>query len=736
MKTSFTFLSFAAAFLLQMAGFLFAQSFTLQQVLSAPFPDGLVAADTGRIAWFVDARGVRNIWVADGPDYTLAGGPGAARQLTHYTEDDGLPIASLRITPDGTTLVYVRGSEASGEGVIANPRNLAHALKQQVFAVTAAGGEPRLLGEMGCPEEGCEDVQLSPDGKWAVWAAKKQLWIASLRGVAVKGTAPALKQSAGLAKALTEVRGANSQPKWSPDGRYLAFVSDRGDHSWVAVLELHRPRAKSSSGPGSGPVRYLAATTGRDGSPRWSPDGRYIAFIRLAGSTRDDAMIPVMPQPWAIWRADVTTGEGRELWHSGDADRDSLPGWTADGSFYWSADDRIVFASEQDGQNHVYSIAAGGGPQTLLTPGAFDVEQVTLSHDRKTVIYTSNQDDIERRHIWRVAAAGGVPQAVTKGLSAEWSPTEVVSNHTSQIICLGSTGTTPAMPYAITPSGDRKLIAASSLPRNFPDGLVTPQIVTFPSEDGLTIHGQLFLPPPGKGNGAGLIFTHGGPIRQMMPAFHYMDYYHNAYAMNQYLASRGYTVLSVNYRLGIMYGRAFREARNGGWRGSSEYQDVVAGARYLQQVPGVDARKLGLWGGSYGGLLTALGLARNSNIFAAGVDFHGVHDWSAYVGAALRPDRPAAPDAKNARELARQSSPVADADHWQSPVLFVHGDDDRNVEFSQTVDLAERLRRRHVAFEELIFPDEIHGFLLYQNWIKAYLATEDFFDRKLLSKRP
>src|SRR5499427_9657490 len=114
--------------------------------------------------------------------------------------------------------------------------------------------------------------------------------------------------------------------------------------------------------------------------------------------------------------------------------------------------------------------------------------------------------------------------------------------------------------------------------------------------------------------------------------------------MNQYLASRGYVVLSVNYRSGIGYGRGFREAPGRAGRGASEYQDVVAAGKYLQSRPEVDASRVGLWGGSYGGYLTALGLARNSDLFAAGVDFHGVHDWSVFLPSG--PNHPPAPDAK------------------------------------------------------------------------------------------
>jgi dipeptidyl aminopeptidase/acylaminoacyl peptidase len=289
------------------------------------------------------------------------------------------------------------------------------------------------------------------------------------------------------------------------------------------------------------------------------------------------------------------------------------------------------------------------------------------------------------------------------------------------------------MPYVVS-ANVREMIAKQVLPADFPSiSLVTPKQVIFRSEDGITIHGQLFLPHNVQGKVPGLVFMHGGPIRQMLLGFHYMDYYHNAYAENQYLASRGYAVLSVNYRLGVMYGRAFREAPNTVWRGAAEYKDVVAAGRYLQGLPEVDREKIGLWGGSYGGFLTAMGLARDSGLFKAGVDFHGVHDWSVFLterpyfgNLALRP-----PDTEAAVKLAWDSSPDAFVDTWKSPVLLIHGDDDRNVPFSQTVDLVQRLRAEHVSFEEMILPDEIHGFLRWKDWVRAYGATAEFFDRTL-----
>ncbi len=674
--------------------------------MSSPFPSELVAAKQGsRVAWVFDAKGVRNVWVADGPDFIHS-----ARQVTHYTADDGQPIASLRLTAEGKTGLYALGSELNDAQESANPDSSTKGAKQQVFAVDlgAKNAAPRLLGDMGCPDEGCEDIEISPDGKLAVWSAKKKLWVASVDG----------KQPA---KELAYVRGAAAEPKWSPNGKHIAFVSEREGHSFVTVYDFD-----------GGTIRYMSPSVDKDSMPRWSSDGKSIVFVRVAGTEQKLPLIPVRPHPWSLWMADAATGAGRLLWRSGEKPDDSLPELSEDNSLNMAADGRVIFSSEKDGRNHLYSIAPDGGAPTLLTPGDFDVEDVTLSTDKTSVIYSSNQDDVDRRHLWRVGISGSSPpQALTSGETMEWSP--VQTGDGKNIVCLGSTATSPAMPYEVT-AGGREMIAKQALPADFPSAsLVVPKQVIFKSEDGLTVHGQLFLPRNANGKVPGLVFMHGGPVRQMMLGFHYMDYYHNAYAENQFLASRGYAVLSVNYRLGVMYGRAFREAPNSIWRGAAEYKDVVAAGRYLQNLPDVDAEKIGLWGGSYGGFLTAMGLARNSDLFKAGVDFHGVHDWSVFLterpyfgNVALRP-----PDADAAVKLAWESSPDAYVSTWKSPVLLIHGDDDRNVPFTQTVDLVQRLRAQHVPFEQMIIPDEIHGFLRWKDWIRAYSATADFFDRTL-----
>ncbi len=672
-----------------------AASFTLEQVLSSPFPSSLVAAlRGGRVAWVFDAKGVRNIWEADSPRFE-------AHQLTHYGEDDGQAIPTLSISSDGRTVVYVRGTEVNDDGRVADPTSDIAQRKEQVWAVDVDGGSPRLLGEMDCGGEGCERVELSPDGQFAVWNTRKQLWIAPVSGVSES-------------RKLTELRGNNGEPQWSPDGREIAFTSDRGDHSFVAIYDLGRDK-----------VRYVAPTADRDFMPRWSPDGKQIAFVRREGTSQKVPLLPLEITPWSIWVGDASTLSGHQVWHSGTQANDSFPDMTENTPFYFPTNERIVFASEQDGRNHLYSIGVSGGSPLLLTSGEFDVEDTTLSADNSSIIYSSNQDDIDRRHIWRVSVSGSKPQSLTRGETIEWTPIDAGGH----VVCLGSTATSPGMPYLITTTG-RQMLAASALPADFPSTqLATPKQVTFRSEDGLEIHGQLFVPAGRNSRGPALIFTHGGPPRQMMLGFHYMAYYHNAYAMNQYLASQGYVVLSVNYRLGIMYGRAFRVPENAGWRGGAEYKDVVAGAKYLQSLPIVDSKRIGLWGGSYGGYLTAMGLAHNSEIFAAGVDMHGVHDWSLFLPHWVPIAGP--PDLEEAKKVAFNASPDSSVSTWKSPVLLIHGDDDRNVPFNQTVDLVQRLRQNHVPFEELIFPDEIHDFLLWRSWIRAYSAEAEFFERKL-----
>ncbi|MFT4114650.1 S9 family peptidase, partial [Silvibacterium sp.] len=427
--------------------------------------------------------------------------------------------------------------------------------------------------------------------------------------------------------------------------------------------------------------------------------------------------------------ADAASGEVREIWRADDGPGSVFHELASEHQLYWTASGRVVFPWERTGWLHLYGVPSQGGTAAELTPGSFEVEQVAISADRKALVYSSNQDDIDRRHVWMVSASGGVPKAITSGQGIEVSP--VVAGD-GAIAVLHSDAHLPMRPAAIT-GGSLHDLAPELIPADFPAAkLVTPEPVMLTAADGMQIHGQLFLPAAahdGKRHPA-LVFFHGGSRRQMLLGWHSMQYYSNAYAMNQYLASLGYIVLSVNYRSGIGYGLDFREALHYGATGASEFSDVLGAGLYLRSRADVDPARIGVWGGSYGGYLTALALSRASDLFAAGVDFHGVHDWNIEFENWNDPTYDPGVDTDAVR-IGWESSPLSTVRGWRSPVLLIQGDDDRNVEFSQTVRLAEALRKQHTPFEELIFPDEIHDFLLYKDWLAAYTAEAKFFGKYL-----
>jgi dipeptidyl aminopeptidase/acylaminoacyl peptidase len=668
-----------------------AKRFTLEQIMSAPFPTDLTAAPkSGAVAWVLDQNGARNIWVAEAPDYK-------GRRLTDYHDDDGQEIAQIAWTPDGRSIIYVRGGDFETFRDNPNPASLPQGVEQDIWIVPVSGGTPRKIAEGSQPA-------VSPKGDLIAFLKKDEIW----------SVGP--EENAKLAQ-LIHTKGQASELRWSPDGARLAFVTTRTDHSFIGVYNV---ASKS--------LLYLDPSVDRDSNPAWSSDGKQIAFIRLPANTSRIFFGPqrTSAQPWSIRLADVDSGNGRELWHAADGPGSAFHAMVADNQLFWGAGDRIVFPWERTGWMHLYSISThGDAPTPLNVNGEFEIEHVSLSADAKTVLFSSNQDDVDHRHLWRVTVLGENLTPITRGDGLEWSPTETGDG--KAVVMFHSDARNPARAAIKTANSEVRDLAPNSIPAEFPAAsLVVPQQVILSAADGLRIHGQLFLPPdgtPGEKHPA-MIFFHGGSRRQMLLGWHYMDYYHNAYGMNQYLASLGYVVLSVNYRSGIGYGLNFREAINYGASGASEFNDVLGAGLYLRTRPDVDPKRIGLWGGSYGGYLTALGLARASDLFAAGVDFHGVHDWSAFRG----PDRTA--DEKAVR-TAFESSPMASVSTWHSPVLLIHGDDDRNVPFAQTVMLVEALRKQNVQFDELIFPDEIHGFLTEKRWLQAYQAAADFLSKHL-----
>ncbi len=689
-------------------------AFTLEQIMSAPFATNIVAAPSGeRLAWTLNERGLRNVWVAEGPRFT-------ARRLTTYLSDDAQELNAVQISPDGNRVVYTRGGDYGAnfdDALPVNPAGAPFPNKTEIWSAPFAGGAPVSLGEG-------ENPVISPKGDVVVFTRARQLW-----SVPIDGAKPAVR--------LFDQRGSASDPQFSPDGARIAFISGRGDHAFVAVY------ANAQT-----PIQYIAPSTNRDWAPRWSPDGSSIVFARRAGAGGPPPKnADIQPAPWSIWVANVATGEATKRWASDNTLRGSVPGTDGGINLHWAAGDRIVFLSYQDGWPHLYSMTArGNDTPMLLTPGNHMAEHIALSNDGRHLYYSGNlgttPGDIDRRHVVRVPVDRATPEVLTPGTGVEWMPTPLGSG---RLAAIGGTAQRVPSPFILdaaatapaSASTPRIAIGESQLPAGFPAAaLVTPKTVIYTASDGVKVHGQLFEPPPGGASRkAAVLYVHGGPPRQMLLGWHYGDYYWNAYAMNQYLASRGFVVLSINYRLGIGYGHDFHRPPHAGVAGASEYLDVKAAGEWLRAQPNVDPKRIGIYGGSYGGYLTALALGRNSDLFATGVDIHGVHDMTAdlgsrFGGTAWRYERSAA-QIDSLAKIAWRASPVSAVNTWRSPVLFIHADDDRNVRFAQTVDLIQRLRARNVDLDEMVIVDDTHHFMQHANQQRVNAAIATYLEKRL-----
>jgi dipeptidyl aminopeptidase/acylaminoacyl peptidase len=679
-----------------------AQDFTMEQVTSFPFPSELVASPSGdRIAWAMNEKGLRNVYVAEGPNFE-------PKRITQFVQDDGQEITSLQFTPDGNTLIFVRGGEHGSNwdrNVGINPSQETFIPKVEIWKAAFSGEGASLLAE------GDEPV-IAPDSQTLAFIKNRQVWSLNIND------ANPLQ--------LFETKGNVGGLSWSPDGIQLLCTISRGTHSLVGVFDTYRKK-----------LHYVAPSFSRDSSPRWSPDGRSVVFIRRpGGSPAPQAILEHRHNPWEIWVADLLTGEGKMRWKAPETLRGSISTTHGGANLNWAADNQIVYLSYEDGWPHLYAMDANEGPSRQLTKGNFMVEHVQLSPDKKSLLFSANtgplEDDIDRRHIGRVNIKNGNFEVWSQGESIETNP--VLLSNMESIVCLSSTHSRPLLPSVLDmETGNFSVLAENLIPSDFPmDQMVKPRQVIFKSPDGIDVHGQLFENEGGPNKKPAILFVHGGPQRQMLLGWHYGDYYSNTYAINQYLANMGFVVLSVNFRLGIGYGYDFHKPKRTYWQGAEEYLDVKAAGEYLASLPGVDPERIGIYGGSYGGYLTALALAKDSDLFAAGVDIHGVHDLSSRLE---MPDGfEKAPDFEEAQRLAFYSSPLAYLKTWTSPVLFIHGDDDRNVQVSHTTDLIRRFEDRKMPFEFLIIPDDTHHWMKYENLVKVNSATVEFLGKHLLLK--
>jgi len=700
-------------FLLLFSTTALAQNFTLEAVKSFPFPSDLVRSKKGdKLAWVINEKGVRNVYVAQAPDFE-------ARKLTDYTLDDGQEITSVSISDSGNWVLFVRGGDHSAEVDELRPLNPSGAILPQnvkVFQVAFAGGPVSPVSEG-------DEPAISPTKDAAAVIRDGQPWLAELDTTGSDGY---IEEPTRLFK----TRGVVSKLQWSPDGQKLAFEVNRDERSFIGVLTL-----------GTDQIKWIDPSFAKDTNPKWSPNGKQLAFIRsnaLGGSI--DSLTSKKKSFWSIRVFDMAADSAKTLWSAPKTSKGSLIYPGGDVKLFWPKDQTLNFLSYHDGWPHLYAInttASGtttSTTPTLLTPGNFAVEHANLSVDGNYFLFDGNMGaeavDKDHRHLGKVSIDKADMQVLTNGAGNEWAATSL--NTEGEIAYMSSTFQKAPQVLLQPKTGIKKSLTGNLISSVFPENLIIePKQVTIKSLDGLTISGQLYDNSNGTSKKPAILYLHGGPTQQLLLGWNEVNYYSDVYAMNQYLANAGFVVLSINYRSGTGYGHEFQYPKLSGNLGAYEYLDVKAAGEWLSKQSFVDAKKIGLYGEAYGGYLTALGLARDSKLFAAGVDIHGMHDWT---NDPRLEKQNRAPDGEWATDLSYLSSPVSAISTWKSPTLFIHADDDRDIPFHQSVDIINRLLKRKVPVETRVIVDDTHHWLKFSNSLDVMTATADFFKKKLMKK--
>jgi dipeptidyl aminopeptidase/acylaminoacyl peptidase len=392
---------------------------------------------------------------------------------------------------------------------------------------------------------------------------------------------------------------------------------------------------------------------------------------------------------------------------------------------------RIWYVSEADGYAHLYTMSASGGDRRQLTSGKWEVDDVSPSNDRRSFyLHTSEESPFEQQ-FYRMPATGGARTQITRtsgGHTVIPSPNELL------LADVYSTSNRPPELYVMRnhPGAKESRLTLSPTAEWLSFRWLVPEIVMIPASDGVQVPARIYRPKDmsAQPNGAAVIFVHGAGYLHNVN--HYWSYYFREYMFNQFLASRGYVVIDVDYRGSAGYGRDWRTAiyRHMGGR---DLQDEVDGSKYLHDRFGIEPKRIGIYGGSYGGFMTLMALFTESPHFGAGAAIRSVTDWAHYNhGYTSRILNTPAQDSV----AYRQSSPIYFAEGLQDPLLMLHGMVDDNVHFEDVVRLTQRLiELGKTNWDLAVYPVERHDFVRTTSWQDEYRRIYELFDRTIAHPR-
>ncbi len=566
----------------------------------------------------------------------------------------------------------------------------------ELWAVdTDKGGWPVQLSSLG---EQVSDLAFSPDGKWLVFASD--------HGGDERKALYRVPSDGGEVEPLTQAPTTGSEPAFSPDGRSLAFVSDpdRPFLFQIDVLDLATKKARRLTRE---PVNVV--------SPLWSRSGRLIAATRTPDDQAGDLLlidvasgtVTAVPPPVAggIAYAKDTSPDGR----------------------WW-----LLTARNAAGFMQLAVLPASGGSIRFIGSGQWDVEQARWS--RAGIVYARNEGG--RSALYRIAPpdlagmlAGRPGRHVENVLPAEGVISGLdVDRAGRRVVVLREDSRRPADAWLIDLlTHKRRMVTRSALGGVEPESLAEAEPFDFKSFDGTKIEGFFFRPPVARLGSPppAVVHVHGGPDYQAKDDF---------FPLRQALLEAGFAVIAPNYRGSTGYGKAFEDLDHKDW-GGGDLKDVVEAVRQTAIRRKIDARRVGITGGSYGGYMTLTALTKTPEVWAAGVEAYGMPDLvqdyeltRSRFGTWYETEM--GDPVKNAA-LYRERSPIHFLDRVRAPLMVFQGANDNNVPRAESLSVVERLKRRGAAVEYVEYPDEGHEFTKRANRIDYYKRTVDFFVRQM-----
>ncbi|MGZ8844988.1 MAG: prolyl oligopeptidase family serine peptidase [Pyrinomonadaceae bacterium] len=484
-------------------------------------------------------------------------------------------------------------------------------------------------------------------------------------------------------------------------------ATQRTEMNTTEQAQRERGEAKTTSEP---QTKAPPAPKDRDvqlSQLNWSEDGKNAVLMARAADNKDRWVMLLDP---ATGKTKVLATVHDDAWVDGPGA--FTLGWLPD-------NDQVYFESERDGYAHLYSMSISGDEPKQLTSGQFEVSDVRLSKDKTKFYFTSSEGGPFQRHLFSMATTGGPRTQITglPGLNqVDISPDESTladvrsySNKPPELYLLQN------QPMDEKESASIKPVTTSPIPEFFTKDWIDPRLVSFKARDGATVWGRMYMPANYKGGGPAVLFVHGAGYLQNV--HRWWSSYYREYMFHHLLMESGFVVLDIDYRGSAGYGRDWR---TGIYRhmGGKDLTDHVDAVNYLVKEHGVDRKRIGLYGGSYGGFITLMAMFTEPDVFAAGAALRPVTDWAHYNNGYTSNilNLP-----QGDTEAYKKSSPIYFANGLKGALLICHGMVDVNVNFQDTVRLVEKLiELRKENWEVAPYPVEDHGFEREESWADEY----------------